>query len=208
MGSAPDLALHADPASVTGDDFLGGWKSESRSTWFRAIKRFEHPCRGSIIHAAAGIDDFNDCLSGFLEGVQGDRAGWGGGFQRILQQMTDGAEAIDFYATALDLTWLPDPYSINVRQVQLLSADRDIMVDDIPGLVEKYDAIAADWESGAIAWVAARNGIRCLILRGVSDIVGVHGGEAYGNSPVFEAGTRVVMRALLDSLPSWLINLP
>lgn len=126
----------------------------------------------------------------------------------IIEQMTDSAEAIDFYATPLDLTWLPDPYPINVRQVQLLSADRDIIVDDIPGLVAKYDAIAADWESGAIAWVAARNGIRCMILRGVSDLVGVQGGEAYGNSPVFEAGTRVVMRALLESLPSWLINLP
>jgi len=125
----------------------------------------------------------------------------------IIEQMTDSAEAIDFYATPLDLTWLPDPYPIEVRRVRLLSADRDIVVEDIPGLDAKYDAIAADWESGAIAWVAARNSIRCLILRGVSDLVGALGGEAYGNRPVFEAGTRVVMRALLESLPSWLINL-
>jgi len=26
--------------------------------------------------------------------------------------------------------------------------------DDIAPLVKKYDAVAADWESGAIAWVA------------------------------------------------------
>lgn len=126
----------------------------------------------------------------------------------IIEQMTDGAEAIEFYSTPLDLTWLPDPTPVMVRRVQLLSADRDIVVNEISGLVTKYDAIAADWESGAIAWVAARNEVRCLILRGVSDLVGTHRGEAYGNSPVFEAGARDVMRMLLDSLPLWLENLP
>ena len=44
--------------------------------------------------------------------------------------------------------------------------------------------MALDWESGAIAWVAARNQTRCLILRGVTDLVGEAGDEAYdGTGP-------------------------
>jgi len=53
----------------------------------------------------------------------------------------------------------------------------DIMAEDIAPLVEKYDAMAADWESGAIAWVAKKNNQRLLILRGVSDLVGGEGGR-------------------------------
>jgi len=70
--------------------------------------------------------------------------------------------------------------------------------------MKRYGASAADWESGAIAWVAARNQRRCLILRGVSDLVGVDGGEAYSEPSAFVAGTQTVMQQLLDSLPDWL----
>ena len=38
-------------------------------------------------------------------------------------------------------------------------------------LRDELGAVACDWESGAIAWVAARNHLPCLILRGVSDLV-------------------------------------
>lgn len=122
----------------------------------------------------------------------------------IIEQMTDPEEAIRFYSVDLDLSWLRQPYPLEVHRGRLLSADRDILAADIPELVSRYDAIAADWESGAIAWVASRNRVRCLILRGVSDIVGIGGGEAYGNHSVFAAGTQQVMTRLLDSLPGWL----
>jgi adenosylhomocysteine nucleosidase len=69
---------------------------------------------------------------------------------------------------------------------------------------KSYGAIAGDWESGAIAWVAHRNQVPVLILRGVSDVVGPGGSEAYGNLGAFEEGTRLVMKRLLDDLPSWL----
>jgi adenosylhomocysteine nucleosidase len=85
----------------------------------------------------------------------------------------------------------------------LISADRDILVEDIPGLVQKYGAVAADWESGAIAWVAKRNAVRCLILRGVSDLVGSGGGEAYGNIVLFHENTRTIMHRLIEQLPAW-----
>jgi adenosylhomocysteine nucleosidase len=79
---------------------------------------------------------------------------------------------------------------------------------DIAGLVAKYDVRVVDWESGAIAWTARRNGKRVLILRGVSDLVSTQsGGEAYGNIGKFEDGTERVMKTLVDGLPSWLSHL-
>lgn len=122
----------------------------------------------------------------------------------IVEQMNDPQAAIDHYATNLDLSWLGSPYPLSVRRERLISADRDILAAEVPQLVARFQATAADWESGAIAWVAVRNHIRCLILRGVSDLVGVDGGEAYGNPNVFHAGTRQVMHQFLDSLPGWL----
>lgn len=128
----------------------------------------------------------------------------------IIEQMGDAEAAIRHYAVEMDHSWLREPFPLHVRRSLLVSADRDICVPDIPMLVERYQAAAADWESGAIAWVAARNGVKCLILRGVSDLVGADGGEAYGDINVFHEGSRMVMEPLLRTLPQWLdcINLP
>ena len=122
----------------------------------------------------------------------------------ILEQMGDPIQAIADYSTDLDLAWLRPPYPHPVQPGLLVSADRDIVPGDIPMLVEKYGAVAADWESGAIAWVAKRNGVRCLILRGVTDLVGAGGGEAYDNIGLFHENTRKVMSELIDHLPDWL----
>ncbi len=124
----------------------------------------------------------------------------------IIEQMGDPQAAISFYSTDLSLDWI-QPYPLPVHAVRLVSADRDILAEDIKHLKEQYAAIAGDWESGAIAWVAGRNAIRCLILRGVSDLVGEDGGEAYGSKHVFESGTAMVMKKLLDSLPDWVSTL-
>lgn len=83
----------------------------------------------------------------------------------IVEQMSDAEEAIQSYSTKLDLEFLRKPYPINVIPGELVSGDRDIIPSDIPMLKKKYRAIAADWESGAIAWVAARNSTRCLIFK-------------------------------------------
>ncbi len=138
----------------------------------------------------------------------------------IIEQMSDPDEAIAHYTTELDLSWLSDrgPQTVDcdspptangplstVRGL-LVSADRDIVAEDIPGLIEKYGAVAADWESGAIAWVAQKNKTKCLILRGVTDLVGAAGGEAYGNIGLFHENTKTVMEGLLDQLPAWLEN--
>jgi adenosylhomocysteine nucleosidase len=125
----------------------------------------------------------------------------------IIEQMGDGAEAIEYYSTEIDLSWLSDGVGDGLRSVVrglLVSADRDIVLEDIPMLIEKYDAVAADWESGAIAWVAEKNNTRLLILRAVTDLVGGDGGEAYGNIELFHERTKIVMKALITQLPDWL----
>jgi adenosylhomocysteine nucleosidase len=122
----------------------------------------------------------------------------------IIEQMGDQQAAIRYYSVDLDLSWLHEPYPQEVRRGLLVSADRDICLPDIPMLIDQYGASAADWESGAIAWVANRNQTRCLILRGVSDLVGEEGGEAYGAVEVFHEGARRVMEPMLQALPQWL----
>jgi len=129
----------------------------------------------------------------------------------IIEQMSDPDEAIAHYTTEIDLSWLADRGPQNVDRNSpstvrglLVSADRDILAEDIPDLIEKYGAIAADWESGAIAWVAKKNGVRCLILRGVTDLVDATGGEAYGNIGLFHENTKTVMKGLIEQLSVWL----
>lgn len=122
----------------------------------------------------------------------------------IIEQMTNSDEAIQHYSTEIDLSWLGNELPSSAVRGFLVSADRDIVIEDIPMLIQKYGAVAADWESGAIAWVANRNGTRLLILRAVSDLVGGEGGEAYGNYDLFIARTKVVMKRLFEVLPDWL----
>ena len=95
------------------------------------------------------------------------------------------------------LAKLPFP----VRRVRLVSADRDILSSDIPGLIEQYGAVAADWESGAIAWVAERHNLPCLILRGVTDLVSTSSGEAYGGIEIYRNRSRGIMQILVGALP-------
>ena len=123
----------------------------------------------------------------------------------IIEQMTDPDEAVAHFATDIDLSWLTEPYPQPVRRTLLVSADRDLIAGEIPQLAARFGAVAGDWESGAIAWVAARNGVRCLILRGVTDLVGATGGEAYnGNLHLFKQGTRQVFETVLPHLPHWI----
>lgn len=121
----------------------------------------------------------------------------------IVEQMTNAEEAIEHYSTNLDLAFLPRVLPYPVSRGLLVSADRDIVISDIPLLIKKYDAIAADWESGAIAWVAQKNDVKCLILRGVSDLVSSEKGEAYGNYDFFIQRTKEIMRKLFEQLPKW-----
>ncbi|MEI9885769.1 MAG: 5'-methylthioadenosine/S-adenosylhomocysteine nucleosidase [Rhizomicrobium sp.] len=93
----------------------------------------------------------------------------------IVEQMGDPDQAIADYTTKLDVTLWPAGLRDRVRVERLLSADRDIVLADLPRLRDHFRGVAADWESGAIAWVGARNQIPTLILRGVTDVMSEHG---------------------------------
>ena len=122
----------------------------------------------------------------------------------IIEQMSDPAAAIARYTTRLDLSWLPASLPLPVRRARLLSADRDIVHSQVPELIEHYGGIAADWESGAIAWVCAHHKLPCLILRVVTDLVSPTTGEAYGNIEVFHNRTAEFMPRLIAALPRFL----
>jgi adenosylhomocysteine nucleosidase len=120
----------------------------------------------------------------------------------IVELMGD-LDIISYYASSLDLSWLTEPLPYPVRRGMIASADSDLPPDKIP-LLKAQGAIAADWESAALAWVAQRNGARLLILRGVSDLVSEEGGEAYNNIEIFNERARGIMEQLIEQLPDWL----
>jgi len=122
----------------------------------------------------------------------------------IIEQMTDYNQAITKYSVDFDLSWLPEEAPQPITIGTIVSADRDILPDDIPDLIRKYGASVADWESGAIAWVAQKNDLPCMILRGVSDLVNADNGEAYGNYAFFEAQCQEIMAKFAHHLPAWL----
>ncbi len=122
----------------------------------------------------------------------------------IVELMDDYSAALEKYMTDIDLNWLSGKYPHPVVEGVLVSADRDLLAEDIPTLREVFEATAGDWESGAIAYVAARNKVRCLILRGVSDLVSAEGGEAYDNVAFFTEQAQNIMTELLGFLPAWI----
>ena len=142
-----------------------------------------------------------------------------GGFEGVVQQgdviLVDKTFVYDivelmgdldistYYASSLDLSWLTEPYPYPVRRGTLASADSDLPPEKIP-LLKSKGALAADWESAALAWVAQKNNARLLILRGVSDMVSEGGGEAYNNIEIFNQRARGIMKQLFDQLPAWL----
>lgn len=121
----------------------------------------------------------------------------------IVELMGDFGSVPDYYASILDLSWLPEPYPFPVRRGTLASADSDLLPEKIPQL-KVQGAIAADWESAALAWVAKKNGARLLILRAVSDLVNKGGGEAYDNIELYKERTKGIMRRLIEQLPEWI----
>lgn len=113
----------------------------------------------------------------------------------------------DFYAIEQDISGLAeDNLPLGIRKGAILTGDSDLKVSDIARLTSRYaTALAADWESGAVAFVASRNKIRCLILRYVSDVIHDTYGEAYGeNQHLFEEQTALGVPILAASLPEWI----
>lgn len=118
-------------------------------------------------------------------------------------ELMDVEDISPYYASSLDLNWLVEPYPFPVRRGLIASADSDLLPEKIPFLRSK-GALAADWETAALAWVANKNNARLLILRMVSDIVSEQGGEAYGDITIFTERCKSIMKQLFEQLPGWL----
>lgn len=121
----------------------------------------------------------------------------------IHERMGDPDDALRFYTTRINLSYLRGPFPQAVRIGRLTSADEDIDPGMVSRLRNEYGAVAADWESAAIAWTAHRNGTPLIILRAVSDLVGENGGELYDGGD-FSSRAGEVMLPLLEALPQWI----
>ncbi|MEP7135104.1 MAG: 5'-methylthioadenosine/S-adenosylhomocysteine nucleosidase [Chloroflexota bacterium] len=124
-------------------------------------------------------------------------------FMYDIVELMDTADVTDYYASFLDLGWLAEPYPFPTRRGLIASADSDLPPSKIPFL-KSHGALAADWESAALAWVAKKNNTHLLILRVVSDLVSEEGGEAYGDIEIFKQRTEAIMKQLVGQLPEWL----
>jgi len=119
----------------------------------------------------------------------------------IAEAMGDSKEAIAAYSTTLPL---PAQFPVPVTKATMYSADRDLTSAGLRELDAQYRPVVADWESGAIAWVAHKNATPLLILRGVTDLVSPQKAEAQGNLQLFQDNTVRVMQKLIGDLPKWL----
>ncbi len=119
-------------------------------------------------------------------------------------EIGDAEAERNFYAVDLDTKWaLRPPYEI--RKGVIVSGDSDLRIDHLAMLVKDYDALGADWESGAIAFVATRNQVPCGILRFVSDLVHERHGESYGeNQHLFTIRIYEGMELFSESISGWI----
>jgi adenosylhomocysteine nucleosidase len=122
----------------------------------------------------------------------------------IAEAMGDSEEAIAHYTTTIPL---PARTPVPVLKVTLYSADRDLTAQGLRDMERRFHPAAVDWESGAISWVAGKNGTPLLILRGVSDLVSPDKAEAQGNPELFATNAARVMQNLLRDLPKWIAAL-
>jgi len=123
----------------------------------------------------------------------------------IIEGMSSYQAAIEHYAVQPNLDWLGTNLPFPVKRLKLYSADRDIRPVDVSGILREFGAAVADWESGAFAWVCARNHKNWLVLRTVTDLVSDQFAEALGNADLWKQRTAQVMASLLNTLP-WLIE--
>ena len=122
----------------------------------------------------------------------------------IVERMDDPVTALNHYRTNNDLSWITHPLPEGTRQARIASADQDIDFRAFNLLTKRHQADAADWETGAFAWVAARNRIPWLALRGVSDLVTPHASETDCGIDLWRSRLDHLMRKILADLPFYI----
>ena len=124
----------------------------------------------------------------------------------IVERMDDPAAALNYYRTKNDTSWIADRLPAGTRKARIVSADQDIDYASFDLLTKTHQADAADWETGAFAWVAARNQIPWLALRGVSDLVSPHGSETDNGVDLWRSRLELLMRQILTTMSFYFIE--
>ena len=186
--------FHLKPGTAHLTLFHSGWGKISSAATMQYV--IDHHSPDLIVNLGT-CGGFEGCVD------QGDVILVERTFVYDILELMEEDDISPYYASDLDLSWLAEPDPFPVLRGALASADSDLLPQRIP-LLKFKGAIAADWESAALAWVAQKNKARLLILRAVSDIVHEQGSDAYNNYEVFKARTREIMKQLFDQLPGWL----
>ncbi|HHX08734.1 MAG TPA: 5'-methylthioadenosine/S-adenosylhomocysteine nucleosidase [Chloroflexi bacterium] len=122
----------------------------------------------------------------------------------VIERMGDPDQAIEFYSTSLDTSWIEEELPVETRRSTLASADQDIAHNNHGFLANIVKVPAADWELASIAWVLDKNETKGLILRGVSDIVSQTRSETDANKALWQSRVKKIMQKLLHDLPFYL----
>jgi adenosylhomocysteine nucleosidase len=124
----------------------------------------------------------------------------------IVERMDNPVAALNHYRTKNDISWITDLLPAGTRKARIISADQDIDYASFDLLTTTHQADAADWETGAFAWVAALNHIPWLALRGVSDIVTPQGSETDNGVDLWRSRLDQLMRKILAELPFYFME--
>lgn len=135
--------------------FQGGWGKVAAAGSTQYVIDHFHPARLINIGTCGGVEGRIKCFDVVVieKAVIYD----------IEETIGDSKQAIAAYSTSLSL---PARFPVPVVKVTMYSADRDLTAAGFRELDTQHQLVVADWESGAIAWVAHRNAPPVLILRG------------------------------------------
>jgi adenosylhomocysteine nucleosidase len=173
--------------------FQGGWGKIAAAGSTQYVIDHFHPARLINIGTCGGVEGRVKCFDVVVieKAIVYD----------IEEAMSDPKQAIAAYSTSLSL---PARLPIPAVKATMYSADRDLTAAGLRQLDAQQQLVVADWESGAIAWVAHRNATPVLILRGVTDLVNADNSDAQSSLQSFHNNTEHVIQNLLGDLPKWL----
>ncbi len=119
----------------------------------------------------------------------------------IVERMDDPVAALNHYRTKNNTSWITHPLPAGTRRARIASADQDIDFRAYDLLTKTHQTAAADWETGAFAWVAARNHTPWLALRAVSDLVSPQFSETDREVDLWRSRLAQLMAKILSDLP-------
>ena len=106
--------------------------------------------------------------------------------------------------TELEQHWqgLPTPHP--VHEGMIVSGDMAITAHNVEGIRARHAALAADWESGAVAKICALNNVPCIVLKGISDTPDTT--DVDDQFQRYRRNTPPVMERCWQVLDSWIAH--